>query len=369
MRKFKLFLAMIMAVAAFGFMGPVYAEPSHTSVGLTHSDDLTIRREVTNVSNKVTNTFGYTITQGASQPASSNTPATNPENGVTGFPTTASVAFNAVTPADGTATSTGTVDLSGVTFHKVGNYTWTIAENSSSNATNYPLDSTNTYTVKVSVRYDANQNMVATVVVAKGQTKLSDVEGNDSQILFTSAPSFTNITIAKTVSGNMGNQSEYFKVNVTINGTNGDRYNVFTPSTTGITYGGESVTNPTTIDAGTSTAFYLKHGETITIGKGAAGTGANEIPVGITYTFVEGADGNAANYVTNINNSTTDSKDSGTLTTAATNTNTIANSYNSDTLTGVLLTVMPYIIIVAIAVAGIAYLVVKNRKNKEAQAE
>jgi len=367
MRKFKLFLAMIMAVAAFGFMGPVYA--SHTQVGLTHSDDLTIRREVTNVSNPVTNTFGYTITQGDPVDASSNTPATNPAGGVTGFPTTASVVFNGTTPSSGTATETATVDLSGVTFTKVGNYTWTIAENSSTDATNYPLDSTNTYTVKVSVRYDANQDMVATVVVAKGATKLSDVEGNDSQILFTSAPAFTNITIKKTVSGNMGDQSEYFKVNVTINGNSGDTYSLSGLDTTGVTYNGAGVTNPTTIPAGTATAVYLKHDQTVTIGAGSNGTSANEIPLGKTYTFVEGAEGNAANYVTNINTSTTDSKDSGTLTTAATNTNTIRNSYNSDTLTGVLLTVMPYIIIVAIAVAGIAYLVVKNRKNKEAQAE
>lgn len=368
MKKFKLFLAMIMAVAAFGFMGPVYA--SHTQVALTSDNNLTIRRQVTNVTNPVTNTFGYTITQGAYQAASSNTPATNPAGGVTGFPTTASVTFDAVAPQSGTASKTGTVDLSNVSFTKVGNYTWTIAENSSTDADNYPKDSTNTYTVKVSVRYDNDQNMVATVVVAdKNGQKVTPVSGDNSNILFTSAPEFTKITIAKTVSGNMGDQQEYFKVNVTINGTSGDTYNLSGLDASGVTYNGASVTNPTTIPAGTATAVYLKHGQTVTIGAGSDGTSANEIPLGLTYTFVEGAEGNAANYVTNINGSTSDSKDAGNLTTAATNTNTIANSYASDTLTGVLLTIMPYIIIVAIAVAGIAYLVVKNRKNKEAQAE
>ena len=68
---------------------------------------VTVTRNVTGVTNPVTNTFGYTITEDSGY----NTAGT-----VTGSPTISNIVFNGTTPSGGTATETGTVNFAGVSF-------------------------------------------------------------------------------------------------------------------------------------------------------------------------------------------------------------------------------------------------------------
>lgn len=328
----KIVMAMIMAFVVFGGISTVNA----VSATISNSDvnhSFTITRYVTDAKAKVTNTFGYTIT------ADNN----NPEV-ISGAPSSATVSFSAIAPVDGTASATGVINLVGMTFNKNGDYRYIVTENSSTNATMYPVDEDNTYIIQISVRNASASDFsskTVTITCKKGNDKVTNLE-------FTSAGVFTYISINKTVDGNMADVDEYFKVRVTINGETGDTFTIAGQSKSGAS---------TTYTVGQTNYIYLKHGETVTIGKDG---NASEIPTGLTYSFIEE---DAAEYSTYINNSESNSKQSASLTTAATNTNTITNTYNSPVITGAVVKILPYIAIFAVAIAGVLYMVIRNRKR------
>ena len=83
MKKIKLMLAMIMATILFGGMGTadVFAVSGSITASTTNNP-ITISRSITGVTNNVTNTFNYTISPAGTY------------SGVSGMPTSASVAFS-----------------------------------------------------------------------------------------------------------------------------------------------------------------------------------------------------------------------------------------------------------------------------------
>ena len=303
---------------------------------------VTVTKNVTNVTNPVTNTFGYTIEADTEY---------NPA-AVTNFPTSASIAFSNVAPTAGTATASTTVDFSSAVFNKVGDYRFKITETSSTDSTKYPTDSSYYY-LYVSVRFDADDTngtkMTATVAGSGIKNSTADT-GTKESVIFTTEPNFTNISISKSVTGNMGDKSEYFNVSVTVAGDTGATYAVS---------GGSHGDNPATITAGTATTLKIKHSETITIG--LSGT-TKQIPVGASYTVAETAPEGYTVTIDNVEQATTTKT---TVQTPASNATAIVNDYNAATLTGVFLNVMPYVVIAAAVIILIAMVRRSSKSKKE----
>ena len=346
MKSIKFIMAMFMAMALFAGMGVVKA--ADVTVGNAANNTFTITRTINKVTNPVTNTFTYTIAPDAN----------NPSGGATGVPTSATVVFNNTAPdaQSKVATGTGTIDLSSVSFSKVGDYKFEVTETGSTDATNYPLDSADKYTIQISVRYDtANPTQKVVTINARSGEGETSTKLSEANFPFTSESQLSFITLNKTVTGNMGDVTACFKFLVTVTGgQTGDTYKV---------NGGTCENNPTTYTVGQTNYVYLKSGESINFGKDG---NDGQIPTGFTYQIVEQ---DATDYTTTIGNSATPSKDTGSQQVAATNTVSFTNNYDEDTLTGVFLKILPYVVIIAIAVAGIVCMVVRNNKQKLAEEE
>lgn len=337
MKKLKLFLMALIVGLSFGNVDIANAATGSIS-STTTNHAITLSREVTGVTNKVTNTFTYTVTAGS-----------NP-SGATDIPTTKTIVFNGATPSSNKVTQSATLDFAGATFTTNGDYTYTIKETGSSDSTTYPVDSSNTYTVKISVRNasetDFTSDKKVTMILFKGEggsaTKLNNTTFN-----FTKEAVFRTITIAKTVEGTMADPDTYFAVAVTIAGSDGNTYSV-----SGQTKSGAS----TTITQGTAGTIYLKHGETVTI---------SGVKNGSTYSFNETA---VSGYATYINGSTTNSTSSGSKTVGATNSNTIKNVYNASAITGLFTRFTPYIIMSAAAIIGVTLIAVRQVRYRRLEA-
>ena len=338
MKKTQKIITILMLIAILSmslFISTVNAAATVSSPGT-----VTVTRNVTGVTNNVTNTFGYTIEADTEY---------NPA-AVTNFPTSASIAFSNVAPTAGTATASTTVDFSSAVFTKVGDYRFKITETSSTDASKYPTDNSYYY-LYVSVRYAANDtdgtNMVATVAASGIKNSTAD-NGTKQAVVFEASPIFTNISISKSVTGNMGDKSAYFDVTVTVPGDTGATYAVS---------GGSHADNPATIAAGTATTLKIKNGETIIIG---SSSGTNQIPVGVNYTVAETA---VQGYTTSIDTVEQSTITKTTVQAAASNATAIVNNYDAATLTGVFLNIMPYVVIAA-AVVILFAMVRRSSKHK-----
>lgn len=348
MKKTKMLIVIfvMMDIVIAGLSVASYA--AETSVTGTPTS-LTITREVNNVTNPVTNTFTYTVEADASNPAA-----------VTDLPTGVQVVFNNVSPTSNKATATGTLDMSGVKFTALGDYKFKVTETASQDGTTYPVDSAKTYYVYVSVRNELDNNNVPTgnlIATLAEQSKLSDT-GEKVDIKYNSAAKLTYIQLSKSVTGNMAKTDDYFEFTLTIPGTTGDVY---------VISGNHSTDGNTTVatsnyTVGTTTKIYLKHGQTVTIGKSGD---LGQIKVGSEYTITES---NTKSYT-----STTVDGTSGTTTTktmVATdnsdfdddNVTAFINHKEASVLTGVFANVAPFAVLVALAVIGL-YAIKKTSNN------
>ena len=305
-------------------------------------------RKVNGSSGNVTNEFTYTIT-----------PDPNNSASVTGIPTTFKINFNNEPSIEDVAQKGVYIDFDDAVYTKPGDYKFTISETASGNSNVYPVTS-DEYEVYVSVRYkksngEPTKELIVKSLVKKRKGEEAKTEGS---LIFEESSIFTYITIKKDVEGNMGDIEKYFKVKVNINGATGDVYNI-----TGQTYQGQGVQSTYTVGQGDQ-YIWLKHGETVYIGKH---NNEGQIRTGVTYNFVEDST-DAAAYETYINESSTNSKSSGNLTTDTNienNVNSILNVYEKDTMTGKFLKASPYIAISLIAIAGIVFIIVKKVRVKE----
>ena len=343
----------------YGFSATKIIQDPVADAGKTTS--LTITREVEEVTNPVTNTFTYTITPDASNPT-----------GATGIPTSLTIAFDKETPnASNIASKTGTLDFSNATFNELGDYKFKVTETGTTDATTYPLDpaTTTEYYVYISVRNKVDANNTPTgdlIVTLADQTKNKDT-GNKMDMKFKSKANHTFITLSNNVTGNMARTDKYFEFKINfIDGTDGEEFLISGDST--------YASNPTKlVVGGTNNSVWLKHGETIIIGK--KGT-VNQIPVGLKYQIVEQG---ATDYKTYIDGSTTNSKTSSQKTTVeapagllmagpqdefnANNRTSFENNKEEDVLTGVFINIGPFVGLIALAVVGI--FIIKKTSNKK----
>lgn len=154
-------------------------------------------------------------------------------------------------------------------------------------------------------------------------------------------PKVCNLTISKTVGGNMGDQSKEFAFTATLSGE-GYTFD-------GVTY---SINNREAQSAGTGTEcrFNLKHGDSITF---------IDLPIGATFTVTETT---YSGYVTTVDGVAGNSKE---ITLVETNSSiAFVNTKDVTIDTGILLDTLPYILILGVVAVG-AVLLIKKRRNRD----
>ena len=215
------------------------------------------------------------------------------------------------------------------------------------------------YTTKYKVGTDAEMESTTAAIPT---ATLSANQNSGTTVEFTntySVPNLSSMTIHKKVTGAFGERTKDFTFSVTLTDANN-------LTVRGVNH---SFSNPAT--TGALTNFKLKHGEYVTL---------EEIPIGTTITITEtGAkdyDTSATNYKVDSNkkfiyevvadengNAVLRSKDNKQTVTG--NAITVENNFDGTPDTGVLLDTLPYLILLAVAVAGGVLVVVRKRKHRD----
>ena len=334
-----------------------------TGVQITGESSVTIMREVSGVSNPVTATFSYAMVPDDNNPAS-----------IEGLDTVG-VTMNAVVPnSDGQARIEQSIDLSNLTFTKVGDYKIHVHEVYSSNSKNYPVDELDSYKILISVRNVTENGVPTGELIA---TLVNQVEGSSGDkygaMAFTSEANRTSITLTKSLSGNAADTDEYFKFRIDFeNATVGDVFTIFGQDSV-VTYHGETIVTQTQYVVGQDNYVYLKGDQTVEIG--SDGEFKLELPIGLRYTITEL---DAQDYQTYIDSSTAEGKISPRKTTAAMITDTrditsddpdvqnktyFENVKNTTVMTGISAVILPFVGLALIGITSTcAYIAISRKK-------
>lgn len=244
-------------------------------------------------------------------------------------------------------TKTATIYLP--TYTDVGVFTYKIVENPGSTL-GVTYDSNPIYLRVTAFREDNVIKRAVTYFVKKqvnGEEVIEKLPNGNITNLY----SATDLSITKTVTGNMGERDRYFTVKVTINAPTGTT----APASIQVS-GGSHEDNPSTIAFGTETSFKLKHGETIKL---------LNVPYGVTYTVVEDDYTTEANgkYDAPSYNGTIDEENKGITDSIDTDSEAvnITNNKGRDVDTGIFVDNLPYIIILAGVAVGMGVFFMKKR--------
>lgn len=319
---------------------------------------VTLKRSITNLSNKPTNTFGYTVSADAGNPGTVTLPSPAP-----------SIVFNAATDGSlsgDTALKTTTYSLQNINFPALGDYAFDVVESTTTNASNYPLDTTKSRRFIVSVRNILDANDVPTGQY-KAWISYHEKTPNDNDyvkkdpasaatFLWTSAAVRTYADGALTVHGNMAKKDDCFTYQITVKNPNNtsiagasDSFKLEAPTGCG--------TNPTTITVGTPVTVQLKHGDTVTIGKDGT---KSQLPVGIKYEIT--ATNRLDEYTSSIDNQNLNTKEYTTTSTAQSS--ILKRRKEKDPVTGILLNIWPYVLMMLVAGTGAAIIISKKKKSE-----
>ena len=202
--------------------------------------------------------------------------------------------------------------------------------------------------LKVTVAYDEGTHTYYTAFVT-----LNLEQGDDGQTLvktggFTNEYSAGVLKIKKNVTGNMGDKSAYFAVDVTLMGEDDYTYEPSYEVT-----GGSNEDNPTSVAIGQKATFYLKDDETITI---------NNLPYGVSYT-VEEADYTPA-AMGGYDEASYEFSDKEKTIDSAADMVTITNNKSVEVDTGIFTDSMPYIVMIGIVCAGLVVFALRRRASK-----
>lgn len=258
--------------------------------------------------------------------------------------------------AVGEATSAGdtnnvAVALSAIDWPSVGIYTYDVTEVRGNTAGVTYSDQI--LKLKVTVAYDENTQTYYTAFVTMS---LVDSEPDGQTDVKTGAFENTysagSLSVAKTVTGNMGDHSKYFAIKVTLTGEAGKTYAASYTVT-----GGTKLTDGTT-DAATARisvdgqprTFYLKHDETLTI---------HNLPYGVTYEVTE------ENYTGDGYTTTHAFSDDAKEIDSASDTVTITNNKQAAVDTGIVLDSLPYVLLLVLSIGGAVLFLLKRRSSRE----
>ncbi len=335
---------LLAAVAAFCLSFTNSASAITISDNADSSQSLTLYRYMHGVTNPVSNTFTYSITGDSSNPA-----------GVSNLPESATVVFDAVQPSNGFALKTAVLDLSNVWFDALGDYKFHIRETESSNSSIYPK-SNKEYIFMVSVRNELDENgrptgdLVPTLV-----SQMMDAASRDkSDAVFESSAKFTYIEISEEVTGNLGEGDRYFPFTLSVTGVNEGDVFVIEGQDEEVVVDGRTIRTSNEYVVGGDNTIYLKHGQTITIGKSGD---LAQIPIGMFYLVSESVPAGYLTYVNEVEKSST-----GWTTAAAmvngeiTEANKIefVNNKESAVLTGISSAVAPIALLAVLGLGGFA---------------
>ena len=348
------FAAMIMLQA--GATAPVMAAETHVTSG---ENNVRIVRSVTNVVNPVAVTFSYSMTADENNPAEI--------GGLANFSMRVSA-----TPNGGIAQSDKIVNLSDLTFTKVGDYRIVIREIASSDERNYPIDDMQAYTVLIAVRNELDGTRPTGNLIASVADQVTDAGGRKTDnLMFDSMACRTHIQLTKAVSGDNADTDEYFKFRIDFPTARlGDVFSI-TGQDTVVEYGGQSIQTQRYYTVGEENFVYLKHGQSVQIGN----NGENELPLGLEYSITELDADSYSTYVDgDMSVSTKQSRAKQTaseyggnpsgMSFSAENVTSFDNMRNGSVATGVSTMVLPFVGIAIIGIAGVCvYWAISKKKN------
>ena len=228
------------------------------------------------------------------------------------------------------------------------------------NDTNVKVEEVEVDSKHYSTKYSVNNGTAETGTTAAIPTAtLSANQADGTTVEFTNTynvPNLDSMTIKKVVTGAFGERTKDFAFSVTL--SNDKRLDVI-----------HSFSNPAT--TGALNSFILKHGEYVTLWS---------IPIGTTITITESNandyDTKATNYdkandktfvykVVNENGKAVLKSTGANAAEVAGNAITVTNDFDGTPDTGVLLDTLPYLILLAVAVAGGVLVVVRKRKHRD----
>lgn len=330
----KLLALALTLVMVLSLSVTAFAEEPHTDM---NSVTISMTYEATNTgTTSPEETFQFTIARGSVTDAADDITAENMP-----VPTIGTVQY-AAGDAGNAGTKTKNVTIALPVYTSVGIYTYTVTATPGTTA---------------GVAYWAKPiKLVVTVIEKNGKVRVAAIhtedEGGQKSDAITNTYSAGSLAVTKNVTGNMGDRNRYFKITVTLTGEAGKTYADSYPVS-----GGSKLVNGTgdaaasTISIGTPTDFYLKHDETFTI--------AN-LPYGVTYTVVEENYSNDGYSTTTTYSDETSKKIDTNLDTV-----TITNKKGVAVDTGIALDSLPYVLLLAVSVVGMAAFVMKKRAERE----
>ena len=285
----------------------------------------------------VTVTKVYRLTnEGTTSPAETFTLTQVGDGTVVDGDATAAPALGAITDvtyADGEASVAGVAKAFTITlptYTNVGVYAYTLAETAGTNAGVTYREGT--IRLVVTVVNGENDTLRIAAVHTEELNAAGAVKSDRCENVYSAG----SLSVNKTVTGNLGDKTKYFRFTVTLTGETGKTYRASYAVS-----GGSYAENPTAIAIGTPTAFYLKHGETVTV---------ENLPYGVTYTVAEddytGDNGGYAAASYNFS-------DDGMTIDSANDTVTVTNTKGAQIDTGVMLDTLPYVLAL-VMVAGAA---------------
>ena len=275
-----------------------------------------------------------------------------------------------------TASKSGTIDLSniGLSFTEPGVYDLTVKETATSNPA-YPTTSTEyTITIQVASAVGANNEITGNFTAAFVVKDSNDNKVNTMSFAHPKDESyFGHIELTKTVKGLMAQTSKYFDFTVQVDNATGGTCSNYTGSEKYPVSGGDAshvtISEVTKCKSGTKDSLSLKNGQTAKIGQFTYNNvNYNSISIDDYYKIVEA---NESDYVTTFkigSGSETSGRDTSSQSVSAgTNSVNFYNTKSGSPLTGVALTIMPFLIIIGIGTGGV--ILFRKKKNKKEEIE
>ena len=304
---------------------------------------ISITREISGVTNPVSNSFEYEIFESPDNP-----------DYVSGLDTHFWLDMSFVEPSsDNVAMAQSEIDFSSVTFNTLGDYSFVIREIDSSNPVVYPVDEGHEFLVLVSVRNEiVNGSPTGNYEANLALQAIDGDTGDKSDIVFNSEAQMTYIELSKDVSGNMARTDEYFKFLITFDDLElGDRF-VVVGQDEEIEYDGEYILTDNEYVVGGNNAIYLRHGQTVTIGLNGD---LYQLPVGASYSISEVSDGDYVVYANGVQRTEVgprimEALQDGELTAA--NKTAFVNHKESEVLTGITMTLLPFSLLALLSLIG-----------------
>ena len=264
---------------------------------------------------------------------------------------------------NGVVSVTTELDMAQLEFTALGDYKFSVRETASSDSVNYPVDSEDEYFFYVSVRNRLDENNHPTgeyIASLSSQTKNHDV-GEKEDAIFQSNANRSHIQVTNKVTGNLANENDYFKYRIEIDDAPiGDEYTISGQDDV-VYYNGESIMTSERIMVGRENYIYLKHNQVAVIGSNGE---YDELPIGVHYRLIEVDDNGYAQYVDGVAGDTSILK---VVTEDVSNEDNNVNFVNhkeGDILTGIVMNVLPYLLVIGVVGGFVATWRLLKKKQK-----